>query len=113
MFFYPKRVKAMLVPHFFLSLSVEFFLKPQYPLASQMARLQASTLMKNNALNSRNLSNYYLFLSIFVIVLLENSYFLIIFDKFPEIISSNISFALPSVPIKFLVHWVMCYYFSF
>lgn len=72
MLFYPKRIKAMLGP---LSLSVEFFLKSQYPLASQMARLQASTIMKNNALNSRSLSNYYPFLSKFVIVLLENSYF--------------------------------------
>lgn len=79
MLFYPKRVKAMLGPHFFLSLAMELFLKSQYPLASQMVRLQASTIMKNNALNSRSLSNYYPFLSKFVTVLLENSYFLTIF----------------------------------
>lgn len=73
MFFYPKS-KSNACPSFFLFLWI-FFLKSQYPLASQMARIQASTIMKNSALNSHSLSNYYLFLSKFDIVLLENSYF--------------------------------------
>lgn len=77
--FYPKRVRAMLVPHFFLFLWIFFLEFLQYPLAMQMPGLQACTIMKNNVLNSCSLSNYYIFMSKFVIFLLENSYFFLLF----------------------------------